>query len=81
MFKIDPATLSKNNGRYPFKLLTLQGVAVNNPDLVLVADDASKVMGGYREPKLILGMGILRQLHVYIAYKERNIYVTTATAH
>jgi hypothetical protein len=26
-------------------------------------------------------MGILRQLHLYIAYKEHNIYVTAASAH
>jgi predicted aspartyl protease len=81
MFKIDPAVLTKNNGRHPFKTLTLQGVSVNNPDIVLVPDDSSKVMGGYRQPKLILGMGVLRQLHVYIAYKEHNIYATAASAH
>jgi len=81
MFKLDPATLSKNNGRYPFKALTLEGVTVNNPDLVLVPDDKSKVMGGYREPKLLLGMGVLRQLHLYIAYKEHLIYATAASAH
>jgi len=81
MFKIDSATLNKNNGRYPFKTLTLQGVTVNDPDLVLISDDVSKIMGGYRQPKLILGMGVLRQLHMYIAYKEHNIYVTAASAH
>ena len=81
LFKIDPAALNKNNGRYPFKMLTLQGVSVNNPDIILVPDDKSKIMGGYQQPKLILSMGILRQLHLYIAYKEHNIYVTAATAH
>ena len=81
LFKIDPATLKKNNGRYPFKMLTLQGVTVNNPDIILVPDDKSKIMGGYRQPKLILSMGILRQLHLFIAYKEHNIYVTSASAH
>lgn len=81
IFGIDEATLKKNNGHYPFKTLTLQGVIVNNPDIVLVPDDKSKILGGYRQPKLLLSMGILRQLHLYIAYKEHNIYVTTATAH
>jgi predicted aspartyl protease len=81
LFKIDPAVVSKNHNHYPFKMLTLQGVTVNNPDIILVPDDKSKIMGGYRQPKLILGMGILRQLHLFIAYKEHNIYVTAATAH
>jgi predicted aspartyl protease len=81
MFKIDPATLSKNNGRYSFKTLTLQDVTVNNPDIILVPNDKSQVMGGYRQTNLILGMGILRQLHLYIAYKEHTIYATAASAH
>jgi hypothetical protein len=32
-----------------------------------------------REP-LILGVGILRQLHLYIAYKEQKLYITPALA-
>jgi predicted aspartyl protease len=70
--------------RYPFKNITLQGVTVRNPDLILVPDDESRVMDSgwdYHPPKLILGMNILRQLHMYIAYKEKMIYVTSADAH
>jgi predicted aspartyl protease len=81
IFGIDEATLKKNNYHYAFKTLTLQGVIVNNPDIVLVPDDKTKVMGSYRQPKLLLSMGILRQLHLFIAYKEHNIYVTAASAH
>ena len=87
LFKIDDAALNASKGHYPFKTLTLQGadanqsVTVNNPDLILVPDDKSQVMGGYRQPKLILGMGVLRQLHLYIAYKEHKLYVTAASAH
>jgi predicted aspartyl protease len=77
----EEATLKKNNYHYAFKTLTLQGVIVNNPDIVLVPDDKTKVMGSYRQPKLLLSMGILRQLHLFIAYKEHNIYVTAASAH
>jgi hypothetical protein len=64
---------------YPFKMLSLQSITVNNPDLVLVPDDQSKLWVG--APKLILGMNILRQLHLYIAYRERVLYVTPAAAH
>ena len=81
LFKIDETALKANGGHYPFKTLTLQDVAVTNPDLSLVPDDQSRVMGGFGQPKLILGMGVLRQLHLYIAYREHEIYVTPASAH
>jgi ABC-type hemin transport system substrate-binding protein len=64
--------------QYPFKSLTFSGVAVANPDIVLVSDRASKEYG---QPDLIIGMGILRQLHIYLAYHERNLYLTSADAH
>ena len=79
LFGFDDATAKKYNGRYPFKELTLDGVTVNNPDVLLVPDDVSKVMR--RAPPLILGMGVLRQLHLYIAYREHKLYITAASAH
>jgi predicted aspartyl protease len=62
---------------YPFKVLTLEGVTVKNPDIVLVSDQDSKI--GRSGPRLILGMGILRQLHLYISYGEEKLYVTAAS--
>lgn len=62
---------------FPFKLLTFPGISVSNPDIVLVSDRFSKQFG---QPDLIIGMGILRQLHIYIAYHERNLYLTAADA-
>jgi predicted aspartyl protease len=56
-----------------FKTLTLRDVSVLNPDIAIVSREL-------RGPELLLGMGILRQLHLYIAYQERNIYVTAAEA-
>jgi hypothetical protein len=32
-------------------------------------------------PALLLGMAELRQLHLYIAYGEKTLYVTAADAH
>ncbi|MGA7713757.1 MAG: aspartyl protease family protein [Rhizomicrobium sp.] len=85
LFGFDEATAKKDNYLYPFKTLTLQGVVVNNPRIRLVPDDKSKVMGGFagmsREPDMILGMSVLRQLHLYIAYHEGKIYATPASAH
>lgn len=62
--------------RFPFKSLTFEGVTVNNPDIVLVPDSVS-----HSKEKFILGMGILRQLHLYIAYDEKMLYATAASAH
>jgi len=81
LFDLDKAELKKETGRHPFKTLAFEGVTVNSPDIMLVPDRESRIMGGYGEPKLILGMGVLRQLHLYIAYKERNLYITAAGAH
>jgi predicted aspartyl protease len=76
-----PGESGKSHGyHYPFKKLSLVGIAVSNPDLVLVPDGESKMMGP-GGPRIILGMGILRQLHLYIAYGEATMYVTGATAH
>jgi predicted aspartyl protease len=64
--------------RYPFKTLTFDDVTVSNPDITLVPDKQSK-MGGSDET-IVLGMNVLRRLHIYIAYGEEKLYVTPATA-
>jgi predicted aspartyl protease len=64
--------------QYPFKSLNFEGVAVSSPDLLMVSDKASKQYG---QPELIIGMGILRQLHLYLAYPDRVLYLTSADAH
>lgn len=73
---------------YPFKTLDMQGVSVSNPDLTLISDDESgmETSSSYwsvenSTPKIILGMNILRHLHLFIAYREKILYVTSAEAH
>jgi predicted aspartyl protease len=78
--------------RTRFKSLVAGGVAIANPQIVLVRDaladrlkqeeiDAHHLMPEVRRtPQLILGMDILRQLHLYIAYREKKLYVTAASA-
>lgn len=65
--------------KYPFKTLTLNGVTVTNPDVFIYTRDVDR--HSIREGNMIMGMGILRQLHLYIAYGEHKIYVTGASAH
>lgn len=61
---------------YPFQTLALDGITVKTPHITVFSDETVK---GVRED-MILGIGILRQLHVYIAYKEHKLYLTPAMA-
>lgn len=70
---------TKNARHYPFKQLSFEGVAVTNPNITLVPDREAQL--GRNAPDLIIGTSILRQLHLYIAYHEKNLYVTAASAH
>jgi predicted aspartyl protease len=78
---VSDAGEKRHTYHYPFKTLTFGGVTVNNPDLLLVPNDDSRMMGWTGDPKMIIGMGILRQLHLYVAYGERALYVPPASAH
>jgi predicted aspartyl protease len=63
--------------RYAFKSLSMGGVAVTNPKIVLA--DAPTVMA-VEHASLILGMSELRYLHLYFAYHERKLYISTVQA-
>jgi Predicted aspartyl protease len=62
-----------------FKKLSFGNVDVLNPDITLIPDSAAGV--SRLMPKLIIGISVLRQLHLYIAYKEKVMYLTAASAH
>ena len=62
---------------YPFKTLTLDGLTVSNPHIRIMSDAALPGGLGY---DLTLGISFLRQLHVYVAYKEEKLYITPAAA-
>ena len=81
---------SANMYRRRFNSLAFEGVTISNPMLVMMPN----MMGGVnpaaprtgsiiREdrnglPDVILGMNVLSQMHVYIGYRERKMYLTTA---
>lgn len=77
MERLGKASDSNPSYRYTFKTLTFEGVTVKNPVIVFVSEEESH----WHTYKVLLGIGILRQLHLFIAYKERMLYVTAATAH
>jgi predicted aspartyl protease len=80
--------------RRQFKTLTLEGITIGNPMIAIapdlqrnVVDNSSAPVNGTRlGPKLsgstdlILGLNVMRHLHMYIAYGEQKIYVTPAAA-
>lgn len=81
--------------RHRFDSLNLNGVAVNHLMVDVIADaveqsffrrnaskaDRDPIYGEAVDvPTLILGADVLRHLHLYIAYKERKLYLTAANA-
>lgn len=78
-----------------FKTLDLNGVVVQNPLIGILPDDMAKSFRKHHHDKsdfdsinspqlnsdpLIIGMDVLRKLHLYIDYKEKILYVTGAQA-
>jgi len=61
---------------YPFAALSFEGVQVQHPNIVLIPQ--SRVAPN--TPELLLGVNILRELHLYISYKEKMLYLTSAEA-
>jgi len=61
---------------YPFKSLDLNGVSVQNPNILLYENQ----LGSIDTNDVVLGMTVLRRLHLYIAYGEKALYVTPANA-
>jgi hypothetical protein len=88
-----PGLLCEKDGaycHYPFKALSFGGVAVNNPNIDIIPDqlvglrergEVHENTGNMHAPELIIGTSVLKNLHLYIAYREGVIYGTGAAAH
>jgi hypothetical protein len=75
-----------------FDTLTFEGVTVKNLRIYLMPDQMASSRGPFRSPWLrlpraasqtglpdmILGMDVLRHLHVYFATKEERLYISEA---
>jgi predicted aspartyl protease len=76
--------------RHKFRTLTFEGVTVANPDFLIIPNRLKKHFGDKEpgslisrppesvEPDVLLGMNVLKHLHVYVAYKEKKVYITPA---
>jgi hypothetical protein len=59
---------------YPFQAMTFGGMTLNQPYIQIVSDAL------WNEDDLLLGIDALRQMHLYIAYGEKKLYITPALA-
>lgn len=67
---------------YPFKTLEIGGIRIDNPMVVMHrAWDNGASRRFQSRPQLILGVSVMRHLRLYIAYKEKKMYFTSAEAH
>jgi len=65
--------------RFPFRQMSFGDVRVDNPDIILVPDSVAHHSSS--DTAMILGLSVLKHLHLYIAYGEHKLYVTDASAH
>lgn len=72
---------------HKFSTMTLEGVTVNHPAMLVLPfhrdSSATGRFGGHLQrmaglPDVIIGMDILRTLHIYVAYDQRTLYITIA---
>jgi hypothetical protein len=59
---------------YPFQAMTFGGMTLKHPYIQIVSDSL------WNEDDLLLGIDVLRQMHLYIAYGEKKLYITPALA-
>jgi len=62
--------------RFSFSSLNLNGVQIQNPNIDILTGSRFQV----GDADMILGIQTLRQLHLYIAYKEQVLYATPVEA-
>jgi predicted aspartyl protease len=76
--------------RRRFNTLSFAGITVANPVMNLMPDQMSQRLPNARRtgslireadrglPDLILGMSVLSETHIYVAYREKKVYITSA---
>lgn len=64
---------------YSFGSLDLAGISVRRP-MVLIRPDRTGIAQSGMRPEIILGMTVLSKLHVYVAYREQKMFITSADA-
>lgn len=65
---------------FPFGGLNFDGVVVSNPQITLIPQDHF-LRSRHYDAVIVVGMSVLRQLHVYVDYQGEMLYLTSAEAH
>ncbi|MEA2757303.1 MAG: hypothetical protein QOJ54_3592 [Aliidongia sp.] len=81
---VDGARLDSFQHR--FESLTLGGITLHDTDVVIADIDSgkgasrhgSRITGMPNQPDMLIGMPLLRRLHLFIAYSEPAVYFTLA---
>jgi predicted aspartyl protease len=77
LFGLAEGKFPGGRGVKAFETLSFGDVTVKNPVVTLVSTKMIPVLSGSKRP-MVVGMNVLRKLHVYISHKRHMIYVTPA---
>ena len=70
---------SEDDPARAFKTLKIGSLTINNPQIVIENTKLARIDTINRVlPQVRLGATVLRNLHLYIAYKDKKIYLTDA---
>ncbi len=75
----ETVTVTARRQQHQFHSLTFGGVTVTNPIFVMKPGPMGVHRAGDPDPPdITVGMNVLRKLHLYFAFRERMLYVSTA---
>jgi predicted aspartyl protease len=71
---------------HTFKSLTFGGITLRDTKMTIAdidqgkgaAHKGSRIVGNHAQPDVLIGMSLLRKLHLFIAYSESSVYFTLA---
>lgn len=65
-------------GRHKFATLDIAELSLANPEVTIIPDAMNVHLQSYdrMDSDMIVGMDVLSKMHIYIAYKERKLYLT-----
>lgn len=63
---------------HKFERLSFGDITVLHPQIFLRPDDGVNRFATGRNKNVIIGLNVLRQLHIYIAYGEKKLYISPA---
>ena len=75
--KLGPTAHGDSYG-FPFKTIGFGNVQVSDPQIVLMNSQDSRLGPDFQG---LIGLSLLRKLHLYVSYHRHKLFVTAADAH